>query len=79
MVRPWKAGNYLKNRQLVRFRIVWMVCIRDNHEMRRAKAPRTVRCPAPSDVVRTRLWEIIKLLHSYLVRLRLKTVSNTKD
>ena len=44
MVRPWKAGNYLNNRQLVRFRIVWMVfCTRDNHEMRWARASR-LRC-----------------------------------
>ena len=39
MVLPWKAADYLKNRQLVRFRIVWMAFgIRDNHEMGRARA-----------------------------------------
>ena len=55
MVRPWKAGNYFKNRQLVRFRIVWMAFrIRDNHEMGRPRAS------APSDVITT--LEIIKLL-----------------
>ena len=43
MIRPSKAGNYLRNRSLVRFHIVGMaVCIRDNHAMRRARAPR--RC-----------------------------------
>ena len=43
-VRPWKAGNYPKNRYLIRFRIVRMAfCIRDNHEMRRARASR-LRC-----------------------------------
>ena len=43
-VRPWKAGNYLKNRSLVDFRIVRMaLCIRDNHEMRWARASR-LRC-----------------------------------
>ena len=46
MVRPWKAGNYLKNRSLVRFRIVWVAfCKRDNHDMRRARA------------MQARLWE----------------------
>ena len=40
-VRPWKVGNYLKNRRLVHFRIVRMAFrIRDNHEMRWARAPR---------------------------------------
>ena len=50
MALPWKAGNYPKNRQLVRFRIVirfrivrMTFCIRDNHEMRRARA-HIVRC-----------------------------------
>ena len=39
MVRPWKGGNYLRNRSLVRFRIINMAfCIRDYHEMRRARA-----------------------------------------
>ena len=44
MVRPWKAGNYLRNRLLVRFRIIRMAfCIRDYHETRRARA-HIVRC-----------------------------------
>ena len=44
MVRPWKAGNYLRNRSLVRFRILRMAfCIRDYHETRRARA-HIVRC-----------------------------------
>ena len=39
MARPWKAGNYLNNRSLVRFHIVWVAfCIRDSHEMGRARA-----------------------------------------
>ena len=80
MVRPWKAGDYIENRQLVRFRVVWMAfCVRDNHEMRRARAP------APSDVIAT--LGIIKLLLSYsghnkvasLLRLGPKKVSSTKD
>ena len=40
MVRPWKAGNYLKIRLSVRFRIIRMAFyIRDNHEMRRSRVP----------------------------------------
>ena len=27
MVRPWKAGNYLRSRQLVRFRIIRMAFV----------------------------------------------------
>ena len=66
MVRP----NCLKNWWLVGFCIVWMAfCIRDNHEMRRAKAP------APSDVF-TALG-IIKA--ASLLLLRLKKWSSTKD
>ena len=58
-VQPWKAGNYQKNRSLVRFCIVWMAFgIRDNHEMRRA------RVPTPSDVITT--LRLIKLLYSYV-------------
>ena len=54
-VRPWKAGNYLKNRKLVRFRVVRLsFCIRDSHEMRWARAPR-LRCH-----------HVIKLLLSYV-------------
>ena len=50
MVWPWKAGDYLKRRQLIHFRIVWMAfCARDNHEMRRARA-RTRQ-------MASRLWE----------------------
>ena len=46
-----------KNRELVRFRIVWMaICIRDNHVMKRARAP------SPQDVITT--LGIIKLSNS---------------
>ena len=55
MVRPWKAGNYLRNRSLVRFRVVRMAfCIRDYYEMRRAGAPHL------------QILGIIKLLLSYV-------------
>ena len=44
MVRPWKAGIYLRYRQLVRLRIIMMAFgIRDYHETRRARA-HIVRC-----------------------------------
>ena len=50
MVRPWKAGNYLRNRYLVRFLIIRRALrVRDCHEMRRARAPHR---QMPS-----RLWE----------------------
>ena len=59
IVQSWKAGKYHRNRQLVRFRFVWMAFFTwHNHEMRRA------RSPAPSDAIAT--LEIIKLLLSYI-------------
>ena len=61
MVRPWKAGNYLRNRKLVRFRIVWMAfSFWDNHEIGRARAP------APLDAIATLVIIIIKLILSYV-------------
>ena len=67
MVRPWKAGNYLRNRKLARFRVIRMAfCIRNYHEKRRARA-------RISDAITT--LGIIKLLLYYVCLLRFK-VSN---